>query len=841
MRPLSSPHVFAKGQSYQMPYNESKYFTPTKPQAEWMRTLYSTPPLPATPPPSPACWQSPKCQTQLQYSPVSSLSMSYCQSQCLQRQNTPVMPSSPGYHAGQYNQAQKIQMSPSSTGYYAGEYNSLASLNSNYQHYGLWDQYQNSMVQSPSPVYQHNSPCLQQQSALRSSPNSNDQNTLHSSYDHQYAGTQSPGMTSSYWSAHQNLYQCQNPAPPANTGCEYAHQYPLQFQSSPKIPVDSPAQHEPPVNTLITPVSSVQDLDKIILDFEMGYSSPRKKDNVSPVGAGKFVKKMVAALEHKYSAQTSKSFPEFKSRHNSSKDSKNSSTQKSFNETFISGKSGEKTISSIKNHQQKPINRCLDDTFILEDNDNLDMELKTGVQPRFKPDPDPNPELESKPEPQPQPQQKIQIQDSIPIYMDTEIVLRRKRASEPPARSDSFNQMPSAPKIVAAKLKTPIEFDDDTEIEWIPVTNQKLPRKNSFKKLLTLLTGKKNPMKGSKFFCNLNKSNAETKSSQRDSGYVEKSSSSSSSLSSQGSTKVPKQHSNLSSFQQPSEDHIQKWFGLPSEENNMIVDDKLFDKNKILFKELDRDEVRVSLGPLFPARAKNIFTDIKRKLKENNMRSVTSNPPKASKKSKDLINSSTSSITSSATFKTPLISSKYFKSPSSSPKSKSRQNSLVKQDLDDSYKSFDEGISPPELELPSPIWEFLSSNNSNSTYNLKNDWSQSEPQIFSVMQSEAHRSSMPDYDYNNMIYDVPRSNEPGRPKSSIYEEALSVKRRTESFDSSSITATDNYFVQQNSEEASINLLRPKVLLSQQILSSMAQDEASQLRAPYLVNSLKNSR
>ncbi|CAG5095088.1 Protein of unknown function [Cotesia congregata] len=788
-----------------MPYDESKYFTPTKPRAEWIRTLYLTPPLPATPPPSPACWQSPKCQTQLQYSPVASPSMSYCHSQCLQRQNTPVMPSSPGYHAGQYNQAQKIKMSPSSAGYYAGEYNTLASLNSNYQHYGLcWDQYQNSMVQSPSPAYEHNLPCLQQQSALRSSPNLNYQNTLHSSYDHQYAGTQSPGMTSSYWSAHQNLYQWPNPAPPATTGCEYAHQYPLQCKSSPKIPVDSPAQHEPQVNTLITPVSSIQDLDKIIQDFEMGYSSPRKKDNVSPVGAGKFVKKM------------------------------NSSTQKSFNEIFTSRKSGEKTISSINNHQQKPINRCLNDTFILDDNDNLDMEVETEVQPQFEPDPDPDPEPQ--PQPQPQPQYKIQVQDSIPIYMDTEVVLRRKRASEPPARSDSF-QMPSAPKIVAAKLKTPIEFDDDTEIEWIPVTNQKLPRKNSFKKLLTLLTGKKNPMKGSKFFCNLNKSNTETKSPQRDSGYVEKSSSSSSSLSSQGSTKAPKQHSNLSSFHQPSENHIQNWLGLPSEKNNnnnnMIADDKLINKNQIVFEELGRGDVRVSLGPLYPARSKNIFTDIKRKLKENSMRSGTSNPPKVSKKSKDLINSSIFSNT----FKIPLTSSKYLKSSSSSLKSKSSRNSLVEQDLDDSYKSFDEAISPPEL--PSPIWEFPSSNNSNSTYNLKNDWSQSEPQLFSVMLSETHRYTMPDCGYDDMIYDVPRSNGPGRPKSSIYEEALSVKRRTESFDSSSITATDNYFVQQI-EEPSIDL-RPKVLSSQQILTSMALDETNQLRAPYLVNSLKISR
>lgn len=289
-----------------MSYGESKYFTPTKPRAEWMRTLYSTPPLPATPPPSPACWQSPKCQSQLQYSPVASPNASYWQSQSLQRQNTPVMPSSLGYHAGQYNQAQKMQTSPSSTGYYAGEFNTAASLNSNYQHYGSWDQRHNSMVQSPSAAYQHISPCLQQKSALRSSPNPGYQNTLRSSCDHQYAGTQISGMTSSYWSNHQHPYQCQSPAPPATTGYEYTHQYPLQCLSSPKIPVNSPAQHEPKVNPLITPVSSIHELDKIILDFEMGYSSPRKKDNDTPVRAGKFVKKMVAALEQKYSTQTSK-------------------------------------------------------------------------------------------------------------------------------------------------------------------------------------------------------------------------------------------------------------------------------------------------------------------------------------------------------------------------------------------------------------------------------------------------------------------------------------------------------------------------------------------------------
>lgn len=473
------------------------------------------------------------------------------------------------------------------------------------------------------------------------------------------------------------------------------------------------------------------------------------------------------------------------------------------------------------------------------------MEVETEVQPRFEPDPDPDPELRS--EPKPQPQHVVRVQDSIPTYFDTEVVLRRKRVPEPPARSDSFKQMSSAPKIVAAKLKKPIEFDDDTEIEWIPVTNQKLPRKNSFKKLLTLLTGKKNIMKGSKFFCSLNKSNTETKLPQRDSGYVEKSSSSSS-LSSQGSTKVPasqstrdqskflsKENSNISSFQQPSEDHIQKWLGLPSEENNnnnnMIADDKLINKNKMILEEMDRTEVRVSLGPFYPARSKNIFSDIKRKLKENSTRA--SNPPNALKKSKDLINSSLiSSCTFSGAIKTPFTSTKHLKSPSSSPKSKSPRNSLVEQKLNDSYKSFDEALSPPEL--PSPIWEFPSSSNySNSTYEYLNDWSQSEPHIYSATQSEIRRSMMSGYE--EMIYDVPRSNAPGRPKSSIYEEALSVKRRTESFDSRSITATDNFYVQPN-EELNINL-RPKVLLGQQILRSMAENETNQLRAPYLVNSL----
>lgn len=81
------------------------------------------------------------------------------------------------------------------------------------------------------------------------------------------------------------------------------------------------------------------------------------------------------------------------------------------------------------------------------------------------------------------------------------------------------------PKIVGAFLKKPIDVED-TSIDWIPITGKKLPRKRSLKKLLYSLTGKKCEKK-SKLFSSV-KNLSKEKRELQDSGYDEKSCSSSS-------------------------------------------------------------------------------------------------------------------------------------------------------------------------------------------------------------------------------------------------------------------------------------------------------------------------
>ncbi|XP_057325417.1 uncharacterized protein LOC130667672 [Microplitis mediator] len=913
----------------EMSYEEKQFCTPTKSaQPEWMRNVYLTPPLPATPPPSPACWQPPKYIAQFQSSPVASPNSNCWHTHySLQRHNTPVSPPIQAYqHSPQCNYQQNIgQTLPTS---------------SSHQH-AHYHQQQSTPASAPIPSYHQTLPY-----------------------------TQMPPLSSSYWGVPKYYYHYEEtPALPTSPGYRYGYAapYPLQCQSTPVIPVDLPVEPAPEVNPLITPVSSVQDLDKIIRDFETGYSSPRKKDNDSPGGTGKFVKKMVAAIEQKFTPHSSKSFPETKTRHNNSKsDSKNSSNQKSFNGTFThdsSVKSAEKsspnlhhqesmqsdygynnspkragtlppvskhqesrrtdftyndspkragtlppvhkhqesmqtnyrynnsskragtlspvrkhqesmqtsfgynnsskktgtlspvrkhqesmqtsfgynnspnrvgTLSPVRKHQESmqtdfgyndtvksaeklsPIRKHQEsmqvdvghnDTLIIDDNSNFDMEEE--------------PELRYKT----QPVQKVVTAE---VHIEPEVVLRRKRevAPKPPARSESFNKIKVAPKIVAAKLKKPIEVDTDTEIEWIPVKNQKLPRKNSFKKLLSLLTGKKKQPKGNKFFCNLNKSNEEKKSS-RDSGYVEKSASSSS-ISSHGSTKnkssqqaqenskFPRRNSGLSSFQQPIEDHFDKWIGHPLDDNTseksvIVTHDMINKKDRMILNEIDRSEVRTSLGPFFPATSKNIFTDIKTKLRENSAKTSSS------KISKEFINSS-------------LMSSFSNKSPVGSPPQK--RSSLIADNGSESgtsYKSLD--LLNPALQLPS--WKFPSDE---IVYDHpKNNWSQSEPFIFEASQNYNQQFKGPAYDESE--YDVPRNHMLARPKSSIYEDALSVKRRTESFETR--PGTPNFFVPQNNEEMHFATIkpRPRVLSSQQILKSMADDEGNQLRSPYLVKNL----
>lgn len=101
--------------------------------------------------------------------------------------------------------------------------------------------------------------------------------------------------------------------------------------------------------------------------------------------------------------------------------------------------------------------------------------------------------------------------------------IREEEGNSDAAAGSRFDR---TPKIVGAFLKKPIEVED-TSIDWIPITGKKLPRKRSLKQLLSSLTGKKSLDKKSKMFSSERNLYEEPRELQ-DSGYDEKSCSSSS-------------------------------------------------------------------------------------------------------------------------------------------------------------------------------------------------------------------------------------------------------------------------------------------------------------------------
>ncbi|XP_043507790.1 uncharacterized protein LOC122527561 [Frieseomelitta varia] len=317
-------------------------------------------------------------------------------------------------------------------------------------------------------------------------------------------------------------------------------------------------------------------------------------------------------------------------------------------------------------------------------------------------------------------------------------------------------------KIVGAFLKKPIEVED-TSINWIPIVGKKLPRKRSLKKLFYSLTRRKFNEK-EKLFCSEINLGEELREFQ-DSGYDEKSCANSSLTSLLSFTEVllrqknnhieSNKRSTLQTFK-PKNKSVKKENEVSCNTNHSSGTQE----KKLVLSEISREKLKQDLGPCYPS---------------SNMMSLA--------REKD---SSPSPVNESLT-----NLSKLPKHPCSSKIPKHPFVSLTKMDeLEFCFNSYDSSSmiiknDLYEVELRRNCDDLPSPSNFSSTvsdYDVPRTFF-SENQLY---QSTLKREEEPIYQnqlYQSTlkreeepIYDVPMPQGIERPKSSIYENVVSLKR-----------------------------------------------------------------
>ena len=342
----------------------------------------------------------------------------------------------------------------------------------------------------------------------------------------------------------------------------------------------------------------------------------------------------------------------------------------------------------------------------------------------------------------------------------TSTMINEIREEEGNSDAPAGSRIDRTPKIVGAFLKKPIEVED-TSIDWIPITGKKLPRKRSLKQLLSSLTGKKSLDKKNKMFSSERNLYEEPRELQ-DSGYDEKSCSSSSftslvsiteALLHQESSYVePERRSTLRTFR--------SYNSLNEEEDEAFYDAyptiKKRGPKKLFLTEVPRQEVKLDLGPCYP-------------------------PPPLKKL--------TMSLDRKAVSKKPQSPSPVYVQLDRVPKhphlSKMRKHPFV------SLTKMDDGADPCDEEvvvIKNDLYEVEfrrsseditspgschSRSSTQSHYDVPRRFlSKSETEISQLCNSIGTRREQPP------IYDVPRACLIERPRSSVYEDALSLKRRS---------------------------------------------------------------
>lgn len=311
------------------------------------------------------------------------------------------------------------------------------------------------------------------------------------------------------------------------------------------------------------------------------------------------------------------------------------------------------------------------------------------------------------------------------------------------------------PKIIGAFLKKPIEVED-TSIDWIPITGKKLPRKKSLKKLLTSWATKRSFNMRKSMFSSERNLSEETREFQ-DSGYDERSTSSSSLTSLISITDALLLQEN--SYMEPERTTTFKSF---RPRNSLDAGDNKASQGarqtvgkqtkKLLLTEVPREQVKVDLGPVYPSPRKMTTMSLNRKA------SVVKKP------------------VSSPVMITPPLPRlpKLPKHPYLSSIPKHPFVTLTKMD---EPESDDEPVviknSLYEVEFRRSCTDINTSNSSlESHYDVPRRFlSKSETQIPNVCEVELRKAA-------EHIYDTPRKHREERPKSSIYEDTLSRRRKS---------------------------------------------------------------
>lgn len=354
------------------------------------------------------------------------------------------------------------------------------------------------------------------------------------------------------------------------------------------------------------------------------------------------------------------------------------------------------------------------------------------------------------------------------------------KSTEKVVRSNSSLKRERKPKIVGAYLKEPVEIED-TAIDWIPITSKNLPRKRSFKRLLSILTGKKSSLKSSKLYCSeLNLQEETSRDLLQDSGYDEKSGSSSSLHSqisvdelisqqrteSSANLKDDRQVDNMTTFQKAPASVVEpdnisdKDNDYPDDDFSSINDDasdtSSVSSKKILFEEVSRSDLRLSLGPAFPSAAgAKVVCSLGRR--------STNKQAKNSWTFLDDIEPIAPPLP-----KHPFVSLREKSVDDTEDNAHERSTNKLDNQSDSSFSDFDK----VELRRDHQTWKFPTENCHYDT--PRRFLSQSEP-ILASLHKPRYVGKFP----GDIIYDVPQVKLPKRPRSSIYDDALSLKRRTD--------------------------------------------------------------
>lgn len=593
------------------------------------------------------------------------------------------------------------------------------------------------------------------------------------------------------------------------------HQSPKTLHHTKPIPPQSlsiPTHHNNPTKmepmrkskTLPASLGNSPNVEHIVQEFESGFMSPRSNFDS---GSGNFVKRIVAAFEEKYKTYNDtwsncvrdKLKDSCLHRHSYSNICQSlqfASIEPNFasvlpNFDDFSSKSSSNEALKVEYRTSAPpkIYHCVNRGQYFEKSPPIDRDetdysqanrlyLKVNSQNYLQADSQRDSKIED-PQRDPKIDQYLQRDDHYPQrdpkideYQKNHLEVRKHlKGSEDPV--DQYLESPKienqiedliedstlkrkerAPVIIGAFLKKPVKVEE-ISINWIPFPGKKLPRKKSLKKLLSTLSGKKlNEKKKEVVFSsqvNVNDENRELP----DSGYDEQSLSSSSLTSITSTQEVTlrgqmkeeriyanssaignwstmpcfnRKSTNLSTFQVRGQE-------MKNETNN--------NKKKILLYEIPRDEVKVDLGPCYPSPSKIMVKSLDRRCqtKKNVLPPLPKHPM------------------SSSIPKHPFIS-------------------LSRDEL-----NFPIDDKSEEVVLRKP--RECTFNSGENEYDVPRKYlSRSEPGISDVLKFSFDFS----LDDMNTTYDVPKL----RPKSSVYEDALSLKRRTADFSNTSRSSQDYY-------------------------------------------------